>query len=111
MTERNRAAMARANSRYDRNHEARVKPMGHLLTEGSKFPDHSPLEERYRNAYNVIAKEDRREDRATSATTNALNQEILERWDKSHNYDNSRGQAQWNAQRALLIKIPPIKII
>lgn len=103
--------MARANSRYDRNHEARVKPMGHLLTEGSKFPDHSPLEERYRNAYNVIAKEDRREDRATSATTNALNQEILERWDKSHNYDNSRGQAQWNAQRALLIKIPPIKII
>lgn len=101
VTERNRAAMARANARYDRNHEARVKQMGHLLAEGSKFPDNSPLGERYRNAYNAIAKEDRREDKATSSTTNALNQEILERWDKSHHYDNSRGQAQWNAQRAL----------
>lgn len=101
VAENNRAAMARANARYDRNHEARVKQMGNLMAEASKLPDHSPLEARYRNAYEALAREDQREGRATAATNHALNQEMFDLEGKSARHESNRGEVASRAQRAL----------
>lgn len=101
VAENNRAAMARANARYDRNHEARVKQMGNLMAEASKLPDHSPLEARYRNAYEALAREDQREGRATAATNHALNQEMFDLEGKSARHESHRGEVASRAQRAL----------
>lgn len=99
--ERNRAAMARANARYDRNHEARVKQMGNLMGEASKFPDNSPLGARYRNAYEALVREDQREGRATAATNHALNQEMFDLAGKAARHESNRGEVASRAQRAL----------
>lgn len=101
VAENNRAAMARANARYDRNHEARVKQMGNLMAEASKLPDHSPLEARYRNAYEALAREDQREGRATAATNHALNQEMFDLEGKAARHESNRGAVASRAQRAL----------
>ena len=101
VAEKNRAAMARANARYDRNHEARVKQMGNLMGEASKFPDHSPIGARYRNAYEELAREDQREGRATAATNHALNQEMFDLAGKAARYESKRGEVASRAQRAL----------
>lgn len=101
VAEKNRAAMARANAKYDRNRNARLKQMGNLMSEASKFPDHSPLESRYRNAYEALAREDQREGRATAATTNALNQEIYDLEGKAARHESNRGEVASRAQRAL----------
>ena len=101
VAEKNRAAMARANARYDRNHEARVKQMGNLMAEASKLPDHSPLEARYRNAYEALVREDQREGRATAATNHALNQEMFDLEGKSAHHESNRGEVASRAQRAL----------
>ena len=101
VAEKNRAAMARANARYDRNHEARVKQMGNLMGEASKLPDHSPIEAIYRNAYEALAREDQREGRATAATNHALNQEMLDLAGKAARYESKRGEVASRAQRAL----------
>lgn len=100
VAENNRAAMARANARYDRNHEARVKQMGNLMGEASKLPD-SPLEARYRNAYEALVREDQREGRATAATNHALNQEMFDLEGKAARYESKRGEVASRAQRAL----------
>lgn len=101
VAENNRAAMARANARYDRNHEARVKQMGNLMGEASKLPDHSPLEARYRNAYEALVREDQREGRATAATNHALNQEMFDLEGKAARHESNRGDVASRAQRAL----------
>lgn len=99
--ERNRAAMARGNARYDRNHKARMNQMGNLMAEASKLPDHSPLEARYRNAYEALAREDQREGRATAATNHALNQEMFNLEGKAARHESNRGEVASRAQRAL----------
>ena len=99
--ERNRAAMARGNARYDRNHKARMNQMGNLMAEASKLPDHSPLEARYRNAYEALAREDQREGRATAATNHALNQEMFDLEGKAARHESNRGEVASRAQRAL----------
>lgn len=101
VAENNRAAMARANARYDRNHEARVKQMGNLMREASKLPDHSPLEARYRNAYESLVREDKREGRATAATNHALTQEMFDLEGKAARHESNRGEVASRAQRAL----------
>lgn len=101
VAEKNRAAMARANAKYDRNRNERLKQMGNLMSEASKLPDHSPLEARYRNAYEALAREDQREGRATAATTNALNQEMFDLEGKAARHESNRGEVASRAQRAL----------
>lgn len=99
--EKNRAAIARANAKHDRNRNERLKQMGNLMAEASKLPDHSPLEARYRNAYEALAREDQREGRATAATTNALNQEMFDLEGKAARHESNRGEVASRAQRAL----------
>lgn len=99
--EKNRAAIARANAKHDRNRNERLKQMGNLMAEASKLPDHSPLEARYRNAYEALAREDQREGRATAATTNALNQEMFDLAGKAARHESKRGEVASRAQRAL----------
>lgn len=99
--EKNRAAIARANAKHDRNRNERLKQMGNLMAEASKLPDHSPLEARYRNAYEALAREDQREGRATAATTNSLNQEMFDLAGKAARHESKRGEVASRAQRAL----------
>ena len=99
--EKNRAAIARANAKHDRNRNERLKQMGNLMGEASKLPDHSPLEARYRNAYEALAREDQREGRATAATTNALTQEMFDLEGKAARHESNRGEVASRAQRAL----------
>lgn len=99
--EKNRAAIARANAKHDRNRNERLKQMGNLMAEASKLPDHSQLEARYRNAYEALAREDQREGRATAATTNALNQEMFDLAGKAARHESNRGEVASRAQRAL----------
>lgn len=101
VAEKNRAAIARANAKHERNRNERLKQMGNLMAEASKLPDHSPLEARYRNAYEALAREDQREGRATAATTNALNQEMFDLAGKAARHESNRGEVASRAQRAL----------
>jgi hypothetical protein len=101
VAEKNRAAIARANAKRDRNRNERLKQMGNLMAEASKLPDHSPLEARYRNAYEALAREDQREGRATAATTNALTQEMFDLEGKAARHESNRGEVASRAQRAL----------
>lgn len=99
--EKNLAAIARANAKHDRNRNERLKQMGNLMAEASNLPDHSPLEARYRNAYEALAREDQREGRATAATTNALSQEMFDLEGKAARHESNRGEVASRAQRAL----------
>lgn len=101
VTEKNQAAIARANAKHDRNRNERLKQMGNLMAEASKLPDHSPLEARYRNAYEALAREDQREGRATASTTNALSQEMFDLEGKAARHESKRGEVASRAQRAL----------
>ncbi len=101
VAEKNRAAMARANAKYDRNRNARLEQMGNLMAKASVFPDYSALASMYRNAYEKLAREDQREGRATAATTNALNQEIYDLEGKAARHESKRGEVASRAQRAL----------
>lgn len=101
VAEKNRAAIARANAKRDRNRNERLKQMGNLMAEASKLPDHSPLEARYRNAYEALAREDQREGRATAATNHALNQEMFDLEGKAARHESNRGEVASRAQRAL----------
>lgn len=101
VAEKNRAAMARANAKYDRNRNARLEQMGNLMAKASVFPDYSALASMYRNAYEKLAREDQREGRATAATTNALNQEIYDLEGKAARHESHRGEVASRAQRAL----------
>ena len=101
VAEKNRAAIARAHAKHDRNRNERLKQMGNLMAEASKLPDHSSLEARYRNAYEALAREDQREGRATAATTNALNQEMFDLEGKAARHESNRGEVASRAQRAL----------
>nr|DAG77023.1 MAG TPA: hypothetical protein [Caudoviricetes sp.] len=99
--EKNRAAMARRNAQYDLQHKARMKKMGHLLAEASKFPEHSPLQKRYRNALNAIEKEDQWEASIRTLRNQALNQESYDLEGKAARYKSKRGEVASRAQRAL----------
>ena len=101
VAEKNRDAIARANAKRDRNRNERLKQMGNIMAEASKLPDHSPLEARYRNAYEALAREDQREGRATAATNHALNQEMFDLAGKAARYESKRGEVASRAQRAL----------
>lgn len=101
VAEKNQAAIARANAKHDRNRNERLKQMGNLMAEASKLPDHSPLEARYRNAYEALAREDQREGRATASTTNALSQEMFDLEGKAARHESKRGEVASRAQRAL----------
>ena len=71
------------------------------MGEASKLPDHSPLEARYRNAYEALAREDQREGRATAATNHALNQEMFDLEGKAARHESNRGEVASRAHRAL----------
>lgn len=101
VAEKNRAAIARANAKYDRNISKRFEQMGYLMEKASKLPDHSPLEATYRNAYEALARQNQREGRATAATTHALNQEMFDLAGKAARYESKRGEVASRAQRAL----------
>lgn len=101
VAERNRSAMARRNAQYDLQHKARMKKMGHLLAEGSKFPENSPLQKRYRNTVNAIEKADQWEASIRTLRNQALNQEIFDLADKAARYKSKRGEVASRAQRAL----------
>lgn len=101
VAEKNRAAIARANAKYDRNISKRFEQMEYLMEKASKLPDHSQLEATYRNAYKALARENQREGRATAATTNALNQEMFDLAGKAARHESKRGEVASRAQRAL----------
>lgn len=101
VAEKNRAAIARANAKYDRNISKRFEQMEYLMEKASKLPDHSQLEATYRNAYEALARQNQREGRATAATTNALNQEIYDLEGKAARHESHRGEVAGRAQRAL----------
>lgn len=101
VAEKNRAAIARANAKYDRNISKRFEQMEYLMKKASKLPDHSQLEATYRNAYEALARENQREGRATAATTNALNQEMFDLAGKAARHESNRGDVASRAQRAL----------
>lgn len=101
VAESNRHTIAMSNARYDRHHKARMEKMGNLLAEASKFPEHSPLQERYRNAVNAIGKEDQREARVRASMHHALNQESYALAGKAARYKSKRGEVASRAQRAL----------
>lgn len=101
VAESNRRTIARSNARYDKHHKARMEKMGNLLAEASKFPEHSPLQERYRNAVNAIGKEDQREARVRASMHHALNQESYALAGKAARYESKRGEVASRAQRAL----------
>lgn len=101
VAEKNRAAIARANAKYDRNISKRFEQMEYLMEKASKLPDHSQLEATYRNAYKALARENQREGRATAATTNALNQEMFDLAGKAARHESNRGEVASRAQRAL----------
>lgn len=101
VAEKNRAAIARANAKYDRNISKRFEQMEYLMEKASKLPDHSQLEATYRNAYEALARQNQREGRATAATTNALNQEIYDLEGKAARHESHRGEVASRAQRAL----------
>lgn len=101
VAEKNRAAIARANAKYDRNISKRFEQMGYLMEKASKLPDHSPLEATYRNAYEALARQNQREGRATAATTHALNQEMFDLEGKAARHESHRGEVASRAQRAL----------
>ena len=97
----NRAIIASANAKHDRNRNERLKQMGNLMAKASQLPGHSPLEAIYRNAYEALVREDQRERRATEATTHALNQEMFDLEGKTARYKSNRGEVASRAQRAL----------
>ena len=101
VAEKNRSSMARRNAQYDLQHKARMKKMGHLLAEGSKFPENSPLQKRYRNTVNAIEKADQWEASIRTLRNQALNQEIFDLADKAARYKSKRGEVASRAQRAL----------
>lgn len=101
VAEKNRAAIARANAKYDRNISKRFEQMEYLMEKASKLPDHSPLEATYRNAYEALARQNQREGRATAATTHALNQEMFDLEGKAARHESNRGEVASRAQRAL----------
>ena len=101
VAERNRSAMARRNSQYDLQHKARMKKMGYLLAEASKFPENSPLQKRYRNAVNAIEKEDQWEASIRTLRNHSLNQESYDLAGKAARYKSKRGEVASRAQRAL----------
>lgn len=101
VTERNRSAMARRNAQYDLQHKARMKKMGYLLAEASKFPENSPLQKRYRNAVNAIEKEDQWEASIRTLRNHSLNQESYDLAGKAARYKSKRGEVASRAQRAL----------
>lgn len=101
VAEKNRAAIARANAKYDRNISKRFEQMGYLMEKASKLPDHSQLEATYRNAYEALARQNQREGRATAATTNALKQEMFDLAGKAARHESHRGEVASRAQRAL----------
>lgn len=104
VAEKNRAAIARANAKHDRNKNERIKMMGKLMEEASRLPNNGsfdPLEFRIRNAYEGLARENQREGRATAATTNALNQEMFDLAGKAARHESNRGEVASRAQRAL----------
>lgn len=101
VAERNRSAMARRNAQYDLQHKARMKKMGYLLAEASKFPENSPLQKRYRNAVNAIEKEDQWEASIRTLRNHSLNQESYDLAGKAARYKSKRGEVASRAQRAL----------
>lgn len=101
VAERNRSAMARRNAQYDLQHKARMKKMGYLLAEASKFPENSPLQKRYRNAVNAIEKEDQWEASIRTLRNHSLNQESYDLEGKAARYKSKRGEIASRAQRAL----------
>ena len=101
VAERNRSAMARRNAQYDLQHKARMKKMGYLLAEASKFPENSPLQKRYRNAVNAIEKEDQWEASIRTLRNHSLNQESYDLAGKAARYKSNRGEVASRAQRAL----------
>lgn len=101
VAEKNRAAIARANAKYDRNISKRFEQMVYLMEKASKLPDHSQLEATYRNAYEALARQNQREGRATAATTNALNREMFDLAGKAARHESNRGDVASRAQRAL----------
>lgn len=101
VAERNRSSMARRNAQYDLQHKARMKKMGHLLAEASKFPENSPLQKRYRNAVNAIEKEDQGEASIRTLRNHSLNQERYDLAGKAARYKSKRGEVASRAQRAL----------
>nr|DAF87782.1 MAG TPA: hypothetical protein [Myoviridae sp. ctCuC1] len=104
VAEKNRAAIARANAKYDRNRNERLKMMGKLMAEVARSPadvPFDPIEMRYRNAYEELQRENMREARATEATTHALNQEIYDLEGKAARHESHRGEVASHAQRAL----------
>ena len=101
VAERNRSAMARRNAQYDLQHKARMKKMGYLLAEASKFPENSPLQKRYRNAVNAIEKEDQWEASIRTLRNHSLNQESYDLEGKAARYKSKRGEVASRAQRAL----------
>ena len=101
VAESNRHTIAMSNARYDRHHKARMEKMGNLMAEASKFPENSPLQERYRNAVNAIGKEDQREARVRASMHHALNQESYDLEGKAARYKSKRGEVASRAQRAL----------
>lgn len=101
VAESNRHTIAMSNARYDRHHKARMEKMGNLMAEASKFPENSPLQERYRNALNAIGKEDQREARVRASMHHALNQESYDLAGKVARYKSKRGEVASRAQRAL----------
>lgn len=101
VAERNRSAMARRNAQYDLQHKARMKKMGYLLAEASKFPENSPLQKRYRNAVNAIEKEDQWEASIRTLRNHALNQESYDLAGKAARHESKRGEVASRAQRAL----------
>lgn len=101
VAERNRSSMARRNAQYDLQHKARMKKMGYLLAEASKFPENSPLQKRYRNAVNAIEKEDQWEASIRTLRNHSLNQESYDLAGKAARYKSKRGEVASRAQRAL----------
>lgn len=101
VAERNRSSMARRNAQYDLQHKARMKKMGYLLAEASKFPENSPLQKRYRNAVNAIEKEDQWEASIRTLRNHSLNQESYDLAGKAARYKSNRGEVASRAQRAL----------
>lgn len=101
VAERNRSSVARRNAEYDLQHKARMRKMGYILAEASKFPENSPLQKRYRNAVNAIEKVDQWEASIRTLRNHSLNQESYDLAGKAARYKSKRGEVASRAQRAL----------
>lgn len=103
VAEKNRAAIARANAKHERNRNERLNLMGKIMAEAARspVPANHPFAVSARNAYEGLEREDMREARATAATTRALNQEIYDLEGKAARHESHRGEVASRAQRAL----------